>query len=192
MKGLYGQFACAMPRDTRMVAAGPLGRLVYMEASLYCRENLTNGVIERAQLSFWTPDVTRQQKVKLLDLLAELGALEIIDVGWRIPWRVWCEWNPTKEQVEEKRRQEAERKAEWRAKRTAQSATCPDDVPMGQERLSQRCPTPVPDSQRQRQSQSHKPETEPSITPSRSLRPAANELGEVIKGLFGTVEEAAS
>jgi hypothetical protein len=194
MKGLYGQFACAMPRDSRMVAVGPLGRLIYVEAALYCRENLTDGVIDRAQLSFWTPDVTRQRKVKLLNELATLGALEFITDGWRIPWNVWCEWNPTRSEVEDKRRQDAERKAEWRAKRMNQSQRSPEDVPLGQTWDTTSNPVRVPDSQsqsqshsqRQSQSQSNKP------SPSRYLRPAHGEVGELIKGLFHTVDEEAS
>jgi hypothetical protein len=117
VKGLYGQFACAMPRDPRMVAAGYDGRLVYMEAALYCRENLTDGVIDRLTLAFWTPDLPLKRKVAKLDLLAEVGALELIDVGWRIPEDVWREWNPTRSEVDSKRQLEAERKAEYRARR---------------------------------------------------------------------------
>ncbi len=176
MKGLYGQFACAMPRDSRMVAAGPLGRLVYFEAALYCRENLTDGVIARAQLSFWTPDVTRQRKVKLLDQLATLGALHFCSEGWQIPMDVWREWNPLKSEVEEKRRQEAKKKADYRAKRQGVSDECPDGTNAGQPAVSEACPDPVPDSHRQ--SQSHKPKTE-TYSPSTSLHPARSEPREI-------------
>lgn len=134
---LYGQFDCALPRDPRMVAAGPLGRLVYIEASLYCRENLTDGIIDRLILPFFAVDVP--SKVRHLNRLADVGALEIIDVGWRIPLTVWRRWNPLKAEVDEHRRAEAERKAEYRAKRKSQpspNGTHPD-VPTGPS-----CPVP--------------------------------------------------
>jgi len=62
-------------------------------------------------------DVPRRLKLAKLEQLAEVGALERIDNGWRIPEKVWREWkNPTKAEVEAKRHAEAERKAEWRAR----------------------------------------------------------------------------
>ncbi len=53
---LYGRFDCSMPRDRRMIAVGWQGRAVYFEATLYCRENLTDGLIERVALAQWMVD----------------------------------------------------------------------------------------------------------------------------------------
>lgn len=183
MKGLYGQFACAMPRDPRMVAVGFAGRLVYMEAALYCRENLTDGVIDRLTLAFWTPDMPIRTKIAKLDRLAEVGALEVIPEGWRIPEDVWRAWNPTRSEVEAKRRAEAERKAEYRAQRAA-SRTSPNGTG-ADGRVTATHPSKQPKTEPET-----KTKTEPITTPSTSLRAAPDKRGELITGLFKTIEEA--
>jgi hypothetical protein len=86
-----------------------------------------------------------------------------LDVDGGYQFHDWTEYQPTREQVEQKRDEEARRKAEWRAKRAAQKAASdsgPEGVPVGQGRdedvspasvpqVSQPCPVlPVPDPTR--------------------------------------------
>jgi hypothetical protein len=184
VKGLYGQFSCAMPRDPRMVAAGFAARLVYMEAALYCRENLTDGIIDRLTLAFWTPDMPVRTKITKLDRLAEVGALEVIPAGWRIPEDVWREWNPTKDEVNSKRQLEAERKAEYRARRQL-SQESPNGTQPDARVTATRCP-------RQPETEP-KPETktEPYKSPLDSYDAAHGDVGEVIKGMFQRTEDVA-
>jgi hypothetical protein len=49
---LHAQLACALPRELTKKGVNWQQRAVYMEAVLYCRENLTDGVITRAELGF--------------------------------------------------------------------------------------------------------------------------------------------
>lgn len=100
---IYANIACDMPRDPRMLAAGWQARAVYTEALLYCRENLTDGVIDRLTIVCWMPDMPQKMKVGLLDRLADVGALECLDKGWKWPDKVWQTWNPTKADIEEMR-----------------------------------------------------------------------------------------
>lgn len=152
---IYAQLSCEMPRDSRMIAAGPLGRLVYIEALLYCRENLTDGLIERIALKFWCPDIGTRARAKHLDRLAEVGALVQVDDGWAFPDHVWQKWNPSKSEVEGKRDAERQRKADYRAKRRDRHDHSPEDVPSGHIRPGTsrgRQPEPEPEE---------KPEPEP-------------------------------
>ena len=66
-----------------------------------------------------------------MDYLVSIGKLEVTDTGWRIPDRIWRKFNPTKAEVDELRRAEAERKAAWRDKHRRDA-----DVPMGQKEAS--------------------------------------------------------
>jgi hypothetical protein len=171
---IYAQLSCEMPRDPRMIAAGPLGRLVYIEAMLYCRENLTDGIIDRLALIFWCPDVPVKTRAKHLDRLTEVGALEQVSDGWQFPEHVWSRWNPSKAEVEGKREAERQRKADYRAKRHAS----PNDVPTGQVR---------PATGRPRQPE-EEPEPEPkeershhlSTTPIRLVQPVDDDRLESV------------
>jgi len=109
---LFAQFDVAMPRDPRMIASGPLGRMLYVQCVLYCRENLTDGVIDALLLPLVAIDIPSPKKH--MARLAEVGALEVIPTGWRIPSTVWRKWNPLAAEVAEKRDAETERKRQWK------------------------------------------------------------------------------
>lgn len=104
---IYAQLSCEMPRDPRLIAAGWQARAVYVEALLYCRENLTDGTIDRLALIFWMPDMPVKARSKLLDALVAVGALEVCPAGWRFPSEVWRRWNPTKDDIESLKGQKA-------------------------------------------------------------------------------------
>lgn len=152
---LYAQIACAMPRDPKMIEAGWRARAVYIEAILYCRENLTDGQIDRRALVCWMPDMPVRARTRELSRLAELGLLEVSHTGWYVPVKVWEKWNPSRADVDAKRALERKRKAAYRAKR----ATVPDvsaDVPTGQR---------VPATSRDKQPKPKpEPEPKPEIT----------------------------
>jgi hypothetical protein len=136
---IYANISCDMPRDPRMIRAGWQARAVYTEAVLYCRENLTDGIIDRVALVYWMPDMPIKLRVKLLDHLASVGALEAHELGWKWPDKVWQAWNPSKQEVADKREAEAKRKADYRAKK--KGATDPSEsVPMGQRVTATTCP----------------------------------------------------
>lgn len=122
---LHAQIACAMPRELAGKGIGWRDRAVYTEAIYYGRENLTDGLIARAELGFWMPDMPIRERVKRLEALADAGALQRVVNGWTFPDHVWRKWGSTRAQVEDKRRAEAERVAAYRAKK-AKAATRDD------------------------------------------------------------------
>ena len=126
--GLYARFDCGMPRDPKMSRAGALARLIYMEAVMYSKENMTDGLIERVALAHFTVDVDQKTKTKELNRLAKLGALENVPLGWKIPEEVWRRWNPLKVEVDAKRAAAAEKKAQYRAAKKAGTTESVHDV----------------------------------------------------------------
>jgi hypothetical protein len=178
MNGIYAQISCSMTRDPRMIAAGWQARAVYVEAVLYCRENLTDGIIDRLAMPYWMPDMPVKARMKLLDILVDVRALDPCDQGWRFPEHVWARWNPSRAEVEAKREAEKQRKANYRARR--REGTDPSEsVPMGQY---------VPATSRDKQ-----PETEPepetkkessprlSTTPTEDKQPVDNRFDLIVK-----------
>lgn len=127
---LYAQFDVGMPRDRRMILLGLLGRGLYIEVVMYCRENLTDGRIAAMELAHIAPDVSIATKKRLLNKMVALGSMECDGDEWWIPFDVWCRWNPTRAQVDEKRAAETQRKADYRAAKKEASVK----VPPGQER----------------------------------------------------------
>jgi hypothetical protein len=118
---LWSQWDVAWTRDPKMLEVGPMSRLVYHEAALYCRENLTDGVIDRRAVAAFGFDIP--SKKRHLDRLLEVGALEPHERGWQFPDRVWTRWNPLRNDVEDKRQAEADRKAAWREKKRHEHET---------------------------------------------------------------------
>ena len=124
---LYVKLSTAFPDDPKVIDAGPMAELVYVRAILKCRESLSDGVIHKARVRRWFAGI--QAPEKQLRRLVDVKLLETCDEGWRIPMQVWRDWNPTRDEVDEKREAEAERK---RAYRQAKKGG-PGDVPTGQE-----------------------------------------------------------
>lgn len=120
---LFAQVDVGFAREPRMVAAGAMARLLYVQAILYCRENLTDGVIDAWVLPLVAVDI--RTPGKHMARLVEVGALEVIPGGWRIPLPVWRKWNPLAAEVAAKRDAENERKRRWKERVTA--ATIPEE-----------------------------------------------------------------
>lgn len=178
---LHAQIACGLPFELMKRGVPWQERAVYVEAVLFCRERLTDGIIHRALLPMWMPDMSPKARAARLDALVNTGALLEHEDGWQFPPHVWSRWNPSKAEVDEKRRQEAERKAEYRERRRMSQrdidGTSADVRP---------CPTPVPDSQSQSQSKSH---SQSHSSSARSLRAA--DLDGVVRNLFQRMEDTA-
>lgn len=97
--GIYAKVDCGLPRDPKLVTAGPLARLLYVQYVLFCRENLTDGELDTVLLPLVALDIPNPKKH--IATLVTVGALEESDRGWRIPPEVWAKWNPTKAEVDE-------------------------------------------------------------------------------------------
>lgn len=125
---LYAKIDVALQRDPDLVGL-PLARLIYIQAVCYCRENLTDGQIDRRVLPLIAVDIP--QAAKHMNALVTAGKLGVTCAGWRIPERIWKRFNPTKVEVDELRRAEAERKQAWRDKRRRDGI-----VPLGHQEAS--------------------------------------------------------
>jgi hypothetical protein len=150
-----------MPRELARKGIGWQARAVYTEAILYCRENLTDGIITRGELPFWMADMPVKLRSRYLADMVALGALLPHDQGWQFPDHVWRKWNPTKAQVDEKRAEEAQRKAEWRDRKRRMSRESPNGTDPGQVRHRDAIATTCPGQP--------EPEPEPEPEPSSSL-----------------------
>jgi hypothetical protein len=114
---LYAQIACAMPRELAGKGLGWQARAVYTEAVLYCRENLRDGRILRAELMFWMPDMPVAARVKHLAQLTASGALQSTHEGWQVPEKVWRKWGKMRADVEAEREMASELGIEGNHKR---------------------------------------------------------------------------
>lgn len=133
---LYARFDCSFSDDPKVAAAGDLAELVYFRCVLKCRENLTDGVIDRRLLPRWTAGIRGKANAHA-QALVDVGLwLEHPD-GWRIPEAVWRRWNPTAAEVAEKRRLEAERKQAYRESKPRPNGTL-TNVPLGHPAESKR------------------------------------------------------
>lgn len=95
---LYAKIDVALARDPELVGM-PLARLMYVHCVLYCRENLTDGHIDRRVLTLAAVDIPNPRKQ--MDALVKAGGkLEVTEAGWRIPEQVWRRFNPMKEEVD--------------------------------------------------------------------------------------------
>ena len=50
---LHAQIACSLPDKVAIVDAGDIAELVYYRSILRCRDNLTDGVIDRRLINRW-------------------------------------------------------------------------------------------------------------------------------------------
>jgi hypothetical protein len=177
---LHAQIACRLPDKVEIIDAGPMPELVYYRACLRVREYLTDGVIARQHLSRWFAGIPHP--AKHLARLVEVGLLLDHPEGWQFPDQVWRRWIPTRAAVQAKREAEAERLRAYREQKRAEREAYDKRTRVRTDsvRAAYREPEPEPLATSQSQSSS----------PSRYLRPAHGEVGEVIKGLFQTVEEA--
>ena len=126
---LYAQIDCDMPRDERVLEAGPMAELLYIRCVLFGRENLTDGHVTRARLPFVAVGI--DNACAHMSTLVAVGLMVETAHGWCIPEHVWVKRNPTGEQVEAQRAAKIERQKAWRDKiketRDA-TATCREPV----------------------------------------------------------------
>jgi hypothetical protein len=181
---LHAQIACRLPDKVEIIDAGPMAELVYYRACLRCREYLTDGVIARAHLTRWFAGIAHP--TKHLARLVDVGLLEPHADGWQFPDDVWRRWIPTRAAVQAKREAEAERLRAYREQKRAEREAYDERTNVRGADVRGAYKQPEPLARATSQSQSHKP------SPSRYLRPPSGEVGELIKGLFNTVDEEAS
>lgn len=140
MGQLYAQIECDLMRDTDLLGE-PLARLLYIQAVLYCRENLTDGRIDRKELILVAVDIPSRDKQ--IAKLVTIGKLEPTPTGWRIPEHVWRQRNPMKAEVASAREAATQRKRSQRDRQRGHTDVTPGQD--GDPRESARKPEPEPE-----------------------------------------------
>lgn len=103
---LFAQIDVDMVSDIKMRRATPVGRMLYVQMVLWCRKNEQDGKVEPE----FIPDVAADipNAPKLFKKLHDVGLVEKMGDGWRIPIEVWTKWNPTAQDIAAARRQKAD------------------------------------------------------------------------------------
>lgn len=177
----------------KVVQAGNAAMGLWVRAGAYCGQHLTDGFVAREVA------LAMGRKAEI-NRLVDVGLWEPAEVDGKPGWRFheFLDRNPSRDEVEQKRREEADRKAAWRARRAAQRAGqdrdgdgTDDDVPSGhppdETRDTHVSPTGVPDLSR-----SSRPEPDP-VSPNGdtpSLRSgAAQKRGTRLPDDFAVTDE---
>ena len=100
--------------NPKVVAAKLDGAGLYARALAYCGDHLTDGYVPKE----WAEEVAPK---RLRQRLADVGLWTENGGRYHIP--DYLDFNPSRMEVEEKRRKEAERKAAWRASLRSPSGT---------------------------------------------------------------------
>ena len=98
-------------------AAGKSAMGVWVMALSWSADNLTDGFIPQRVLGRWgtTSDARKLVGSGLWDTAEKAG-----EKGWQ--FHDWADYQPTKADVDERRRKNADKLAAWRAKRDQESA----------------------------------------------------------------------
>lgn len=94
------------PNHPKIFRAGVAGYGFFQAAKCYCSRNLTDGFIPIGDISLILPSVTFAASVKLCIRLVECGLFEKEETGYRV--HDYLHYNPSKEQVQERRAERAE------------------------------------------------------------------------------------
>ena len=120
----------SIPRRNRTKAIG-----LWTLAGAFCARELTDGFVP----DYMIPELWSTPKIA--DELVRVGMWERVENGYKFVH--WSEFQPTSDEVKSKRQNESERKRRWREKALGQRSKAheqeeQENVPLGQERLSQR------------------------------------------------------
>lgn len=135
--GSYAPLSAHYYKDDAMAEAGEKAELLYVRGLAFCADVLSDGHITDSQLTRFVGVGMRDAKVRA-DRLVEVGLWERNGIGYII--RQWSKWNRSRGEIEQKQREdaerkatEAERKAKWKA---AQLRTDSERSPNGTEEES--------------------------------------------------------
>lgn len=106
--GSYAPLSAHYYKDDAIAEAGPMAELLYVRGLAFCADVLSDGYISDVQFQrFVSVGVTNAKRHAAR--LCEVGLWRRDEAGY---WVVaWARWNLTKEQIQEKQRKDAERKA---------------------------------------------------------------------------------
>lgn len=127
------------PTHRKSVLAGPLARDLYVCGLCYCNGHLTDGFIPEQSVPSLAPG---QAKPRLAaQRLVEVGLWERVDGGYRV--HDYHDWNPSSQEVREKRDAKRERQYRWRSRRDERPST-PPSRSTSNDASRDAAPTPTP------------------------------------------------
>lgn len=95
------------------------GELAFYRGLIYCGKNNTGGLVPRRALKHLGPP-------RVASELVDKGYWEVMPQGWA--FRSWDKWQGDLEQVNEKRKRDAERMREWRRNKRQERMDGDDDA----------------------------------------------------------------
>jgi hypothetical protein len=108
----YANIDCSLPFDPKIAKVGIQGEALYVRSILWCRANLTDGVIYLSSIPHLTVGMRRWQSTITALVGVELWSTH--PDGYCIPVYKWTRWNPLAVEVKAKRQGEAARKQAYR------------------------------------------------------------------------------
>ena len=196
MAGLYLPLDVDYFDDEQFIEAGPMAELLYIRGNCFIKRKMLDGKIKRAHLSIigrGIPNVAKHAQ-----RLVEVGRWRATSEGWTVP--AYLKRNPSKAEVEAG--QELAREAgvrgnheRWHVgpegKPSPKCPLCRREAIGSPDRGANRVGSPMTKTETE-------PKTETDTETSESTQHAyvgsdeRRDVGKVLKGMFSTVEEAAS
>jgi hypothetical protein len=119
MAGLFVPLEASYTEDPKVQSVSEHAELLFVRSLCYCKLHWqTDGFIHHRALHKVAPFTDEVMPQELAGELEAAGLWTPVENGWRVT--AWLRHNPSNEDIEEKRRRENDRKAEWRRKRDAE------------------------------------------------------------------------
>lgn len=118
---LHARIDINLPKDKAIRRAGAMAELLYIRGILLSKEILSDGEIDRSQLSLCAIGIPGSAE-KHARSLVDAGLWEATAHGWRIPSHKWAKWQITAFEVEEKRAKTSERVRKFRDEKAKRNA----------------------------------------------------------------------
>lgn len=99
MSGLYIKLDAEYASDDKLIAAGPMGELLYVRSLAFCKRQMVDGIIRTNQLNVIALGIPSAKKHA--EALVESGAWTLTAEGWQIA--NWLKHNKSAEQINEDR-----------------------------------------------------------------------------------------
>lgn len=112
--------------NDKVLAAGKDGRELHISALCHCGRNLTDGFIDKRMVRQLAAMFEVYDWETAVDALLDVGLWIEVEGGYEIA--NYLAFNPTREDVEKRRQQRAERQARWRTERRSDDGRFGGDV----------------------------------------------------------------
>lgn len=104
---LFAKFDPKMASSKRVRRAGWEAELLYVRGILFCKDSMTDGVIDESQLEIVGLGIPLDL-ASLAKRLVDVGLWESTKEGWRIAPDKWAEWQTTNDELESERERKSQ------------------------------------------------------------------------------------